>query len=102
MGVQQLSVRSARTKLHAHTALGESWNHDAASTIHGTLSKETVLSLDGRRRQARVPPPRRVVRVGAELCGQWCPDSAGLGHAIATGVAWIPAFRIGFVPTLFA
>jgi hypothetical protein len=40
--------------------------------------------------------------VGAELCGQWRPDSAGLEHAIATGAFPIPAFRIGFVPTLFA
>jgi len=48
------------------------------------------------------PRPERVVRVGAELCGQWRPDSAGLEHAIATGVFPIPAVRIGFVPTLFA
>jgi hypothetical protein len=48
------------------------------------------------------PRPGRVLRVGAELSGHERPDSAGLDHAIATGVAQIPAFRIGSVPTLFA
>lgn len=36
------------------------------------------------------------------LCEQWCPDSTGSSHAITTGVARIPAFQIGFVPTLVA
>jgi hypothetical protein len=112
--VPRLSLWMANVVPAAHRPLSAD---DAARSHHAGCERKSqcrephpdrspprgrISSLDESRRQARVPPPRRVVRVGAELCGQWCPDSAGLGFAIATGVAQIPAFQIGFVPTLVA
>lgn len=81
---------------------GANGNQDAASlaqlarprTRHGP---DTGTSAGGR---PVFPRPERVVRVGARLCGQKCPDLAGAGRTNEIDAPAFAAIRVRLFRTL--
>lgn len=48
------------------------------------------------------PRPERVVRMGAGLCGQKCPDLAGVRRANESGTPALVAIQVRLFRTLVA